>query len=64
MKIRTIKDLKELIQDLPDDVEVMCYNGGNGGLWPISWIVSKDTLTEEELLGCYPNGLIPKLVLQ
>jgi hypothetical protein len=35
MKIRTIKDLKELIQDLPDDVEVMCYNGGNGGLWPI-----------------------------
>jgi hypothetical protein len=50
MKIRTIKDLKELIQDLPDDVEVMCYNGGNGSLWPIShWIVSKDTLTEEEL---------------
>jgi hypothetical protein len=24
--------MKELIQDLPDDVEVMCY-GGNGSLW-------------------------------
>jgi hypothetical protein len=48
MKIRTIKDLKRTIQDLPDD-EVMC-NGGNGSLWSIShWIVSKDTLTEEEL---------------
>jgi hypothetical protein len=47
MKIRTIKDLKELIQDLM--MEVMCYNGGNGSLSISHWIVSKDTLTEEEL---------------
>jgi hypothetical protein len=28
--IRTIKELREIIKDLPDDMLVVGYNGGNG----------------------------------
>ena len=62
--IRTIKELKEIIQNLPDDMEVMGYNGGNGDLVCIShWILSESTLTEEEIRDGYPNGVIPTLVI-
>ncbi len=62
--IRTIKDLKEIIKDLPDDMEVMGYNGGNGDLVCIShWIISEKTLTEEEIRDGYPNGVTPTLVI-
>lgn len=46
--IRTIKELKEIIQNLPDDMEVMGYNGGNGDLVCIShWIISEEDLDED-----------------
>jgi len=62
--IRTIKDLKEIIKDLPDDMEVMGYRGGNGDLYLVDfWIISEDTLTEEEIRDGYPNGVTPTLVL-
>ena len=60
--IKTIKDLKEIIQNLPDDMEVMGYKGGY--LWCIShWIISETTLTDEEKRDGYPNGVIPTFVL-
>lgn len=35
----TIKDLKQQIENLPDDMIVMAYTGGNGDLHPVSsWI--------------------------
>ena len=41
--ILTIKDLKEVIKNLPDDMDVMGYNGGNGDLFRIGhWILEKD----------------------
>jgi hypothetical protein len=62
--IKTIKELKEIIKDLPDDMEVMGYKGGNGDLWWVShWIISEDTLTEEEIKDGYPDGVIPTLVI-
>jgi len=62
--IKTIKDLKEIVQNLPDDMEVMGYKGGNGDLWCVShWIISEETLTDEEKRDGYPNGVIPTLVI-
>ena len=62
--IQTIKELKNLIKDLPDDMDVMGYNGGNGDLVVLShWIISKETLTEEEIKEGYPDGLTPILVI-
>ena len=62
--INTIKDLKTLIHDLPDDMVVMGYRGGNGDLYPIShWIISDDTLTEDEKKDGYPTGITPTLVI-
>lgn len=62
--IRTIKDLKEIIKTLPDDMKVMGNNGKNGNLIGIShWIVSEDTLTKEVIRACYPMGVIPTLVI-
>jgi len=64
MGINNIKDLKEVIKDLPDDMEVMGYKGGNGDLWGVSyWIKSESTLTEEEIREGYPDGVIPTLVI-
>ena len=62
--IQTIKELKEIIQNLPDDMPVIGYNGGNGDSVPISHcIISEDTLTAEEIRYGYPNGVIPTLVI-
>jgi hypothetical protein len=62
-RIKTIKDLKESIKDLPDDMVVMGYRGGNGDLYCVSyWIFSEDTLSKEELAE-YPNGVTPTLVI-
>lgn len=62
--IKTIKDLKEIIQNLPDDMVVMAYNGGDGGLRGVGyWIHSEDTLTEEEVRESFPNGVIPTFVI-
>ena len=39
----TVKDLKEKIKNLPDDMPVLGYNGGNGDLYPIAtWIGDDD----------------------
>lgn len=54
--IITIKDLKEIIKDLPDDMDVMGYNGGNGDLICLShWISELDWNNADEE---YPNGLL------
>lgn len=61
--IKTIKDLKEIIRDLPDNMEIAGYKGGNGDLHYVSyWIISEETLTEEEIKDGYPNGVTPTLV--
>lgn len=62
--INTVKDLKEVIQNLPDDMLIRAYNGGNGDIHPFSshWILSKDNLTEEEIKG-YNHEVISTLVL-
>jgi hypothetical protein len=63
-EIYTIKDLREAIKDLPEDMLVKGYKGGNGDLYSVgSWIISKDTLTEEEIKGGYPEGVIPTFVI-
>ena len=42
-RILTIQDLKNAIYNLPDNMDVMCYNGGNGDLFRIGhWINEKD----------------------
>ena len=64
MIIRTIKELKEVITNLPDDMRVMGYKGGNGDLVVISqWLISEDTLTKEEIRDGYPNGVTPTFVI-
>ena len=63
MTIKTVKELKEIIKDLPDDMEIGGYNGGNGDLVCVGyWIISEDTLTEQEIKDGYPNGVTPTLV--
>jgi hypothetical protein len=62
--IKTVKELKEIINDLPDDMLVSGYCGGNGDLYGVGhWLITKDTLTEEEIKDGYPNGVTPTLVL-
>jgi len=63
--IKTIKDLKEIINDLPNDMEVAIYNGGNGDLLYSKghWIISEETLTDEEIRDGYPEGVISTFVI-
>lgn len=64
MSIDTIKKLKKAIQNLPDDMLVKAYNSNNGNLYDISyWLITKDTLTEEEIKYGYPNGVTPTFVI-
>ena len=62
--ISTIKELKDIIKDLPDDMEVTGYNGGNGDLVQLSsWFTSDEDLNEEELKDSHPNGFKATLVI-
>ena len=57
MTIETIKDLKEMIKNLPDDMPVMGYKGGNGDSFPVgAFTLTKKDMTEEELKDGYPDG--------
>jgi hypothetical protein len=47
-----IKDLKKIIQNLPDNMDVMGYNGGNGNLYCIDHWVNEEESEE------YPNGTL------
>jgi hypothetical protein len=38
----TVKELKEKLKDLPDDMPVLGYKGGNGDLWSILCWLSED----------------------
>ena len=49
MRIKTIKDLKEAIDKLPDDMPVMGYKGGNGDAHPVSAYDSHKWMSEEEI---------------
>jgi len=40
--VKTVGDLKNAIKDIPDDIAVLGYNGGNGDLFPISGWMSED----------------------
>jgi hypothetical protein len=44
----TIKKLKEIIKDLPDDMEVFGYKGGNGDLHSVSIYTTDKYEGEEE----------------
>jgi hypothetical protein len=64
MTIHTVKELKEFIKDLPDDMLVLGYKGGNGDLYCVDYYtLTEDTLTEEELREGYPDGVTPTLVV-
>ena len=64
MTIHTVKELKEFIKDLPDDMLVLGYRGGNGNLYCVSCrTLTEDKLTEEELRDGYPDGVTPTLIL-
>lgn len=64
IQIRTIKDLKEVIKDFPDDMDVMGYRGGNGDLYRIGyWTITEETLSDEEKREGYPKGVIPTFVI-
>lgn len=53
--IRTVKDLKESIKDLPDDMLVKGYPDNRGD--SVSYfLMTKDMMTEEELNDGYPDG--------
>lgn len=43
----TIKDLKDVIKNLPDDMPLGGYNGGNGDLVVLSHWISEDEESEE-----------------
>jgi uncharacterized protein YceK len=49
MRIKTIKDLKESIKELPDDMPVMGYKGGNGDVCPVSAYDNHKWMSEEEI---------------
>lgn len=58
-----IKELKEIIKDLPDDMLVSGYND-YGDLVSFSyWLVTEDTLTDEEKRDGYPDGVTPTFVI-
>jgi hypothetical protein len=63
--INNIKQLKELIKDLPDDMLIKGYAGGDGSLYKIGyWIYSNETLDDEELQSFINAGeSIPLLVI-
>lgn len=62
--IGAINDMKTLIQDLPDDMIVVGYMGGNGDLYKVDhWIYSEETISEEEKEKDFPNGIRLTLVL-
>ena len=44
----TIKDIKKIIENLPEDMEVFGYNGGNGDLLPVSFYTSTKHEGKEE----------------
>ena len=63
MTIKTVKDLKELVKNLPDDMPVEGWKG-NGVPYPVDGSVFlKSSLTEEELRDGYPNGFVDKLII-
>lgn len=63
MIIRTVKDIKNIINNLPDDMLVAGYNGGDDLVCLSSWVISEDTLTKEEIEEGYPNGVEPTLII-
>lgn len=58
--IHTIKDLKEIIKDLPDEMEIDGYNGDGESYKVSHWTVKKDSNDEDDisLLEDHPEGLL------
>lgn len=64
--IYTIKDLKETIKNLPDDMLVKSYVGGNGDLVSVSgYTRTIDDFTPEEIEGYKIEGkeIIPTFII-
>ena len=58
-----IKEFKEIINDLPDDMQVLGLCG-NGVFHSVShFIISEDNLTNEEIKNNYPLGVSPTLII-
>jgi hypothetical protein len=47
--IKTIKELKEAIKDLPDEMLVEGYNGGDTPTNVTVWTIDKDEITDEDI---------------
>jgi len=57
-----IKELKEIIKNLPDDMQVL-GSCGDQLYCPGHFILSEDTLTDEEIKDGYPLGVTPTFVI-
>lgn len=58
--IRTIKELKEAIKNLPDDMLVQGYDGSDRECFITYWLMTEDTLTEEEINDGF-DGVAPSI---
>jgi len=66
--IRNIKELKDAIKELPDDMEVSGYDGSDQERLISYWVQDsekdiKDSMDEEEFNEMYPDGCKPFFVL-
>ena len=60
----TIKELKQLIKDLPDSMEIQWVDPRDGSLTNGSmYVMTKKDMTEEELNDGYPDGFLDYLVI-
>jgi hypothetical protein len=62
MLIKTVKELKDVISNLPDDMEVQGYDGSDRTCNISFWLHTKDTLSYEEINDGY-NGVPPSIMI-
>ena len=61
--IRTVKELKDVIKDLPDDMLVDGYTSGGYSAAVDYFIMTEDMLSEEEIRDGYPDGFKDKIMI-
>jgi len=65
MRLNNVKELKDFISDLPDDMILEGYDGTDKTNFIIrTHIITEDTLDQDEIEDGYPNGVTPTLVIE